>query len=506
MQSEQTHNRQMKQTFWQKLIDQKISNPFVIFCLLVFSLLSSFVVYKFGIIGSVGILVLIVGLPALLATVIYPRFGISVLIFVSFFINYVSEFLPDEVPIGTLLDGITYLLILGFFIKQRKEQNWAYFNNPISYIIILWLAYNLFEALNPVAPAILAWVYTVRTVGFIMLMYFVFVFHIRSVSFIKFLFKLWLTLATIAALSAFQQENFGFFGFEKRYLYADPLRVSLLFIEGHMRKFAIFSDPVTFSYNMVVAALLCIALIMGNHSLRKKTVLGFMAAFFLFVMLYSGTRAAYVLVPASLLMLAVLNFNKRVLIFSLIAGFILGVLIVMPTYNPLIKRFQSAFRPSDDPSYNVRAENQKRIKPYILSHPIGGGLGSVGVWGRRFAPNSELSKFPPDSGYVRVAVEMGWIGLILFCTLMFIVLYNGINYYYRIKNPELKNYCMAMILVIFAFNVGNFPQQALVQYPSNIMFYLAVAIIVACMRLDSDEQAKALAKPQINEEKLQKWS
>jgi hypothetical protein len=506
MQSEQTHNRQMKQTFWQKLIDQKISNPFVIFCLLVFSLLSSFVVYKFGIIGSVGILVLIVGLPALLATVIYPRFGISVLIFVSFFINYVSEFLPDEVPIGTLLDGITYLLILGFFIKQRKEQNWAYFNNPISYIIILWLAYNLFEAFNPVAPAILAWVYTVRTVGFIMLMYFVFVFHIRSVSFIKFLFKLWLALAAIAALSAFQQENFGFFGFEKRYLYADPLRVSLLFIEGHMRKFAIFSDPVTFSYNMVVAALLCIALIMGNHSLRKKIALGFMAAFFLFVMLYSGTRAAYVLVPASLLMLAVLNFNKRVLIFSLIAGFILGVLIVMPTYNPLIKRFQSAFRPSDDPSYNVRAENQKRIKPYILSHPIGGGLGSVGVWGRRFAPNSELSKFPPDSGYVRVAVEMGWIGLILFCTLMFIVLYNGINYYYRIKNPELKNYCMAMILVIFAFNVGNFPQQALVQYPSNIMFYLAIAIIVACMRLDSDEQAKALAKPQINEEKLQKWS
>jgi hypothetical protein len=395
MQSEQTHNRQMKQTFWQKLIDQKISNPFVIFCLLVFSLLSSFVVYKFGIIGSVGILVLIVGLPALLATVIYPRFGISVLIFVSFFINYVSEFLPDEVPIGTLLDGITYLLILGFFIKQRKEQNWAYFNNPISYIIILWLAYNLFEALNPVAPAILAWVYTVRTVGFIMLMYFVFVFHIRSVSFIKFLFKLWLTLATIAALSAFQQENFGFFGFEKRYLYADPLRVSLLFIEGHMRKFAIFSDPVTFSYNMVVAALLCIALIMGNHSLRKKTVLGFMAAFFLFVMLYSGTRAAYVLVPASLLMLAVLNFNKRVLIFSLIAGFILGVLIVMPTYNPLIKRFQSAFRPSDDPSYNVRAENQKRIKPYILSHPIGGGLGSVGVWGKAVCTQFRVVKIPP---------------------------------------------------------------------------------------------------------------
>src|ERR1700754_1418685 len=256
MQRDQTGNREIKQTFWQKLIDQKFSNPFVPFSLLVFSLFSSFVVYKFGIIGSVGILVLIIGLPALLATVIYPKFGITVLILASFFINYVSEFLPDEVPIGTLLDGITYLLILGFFIKQRKEQDWTYFKNPISYVIILWMAYNLFEVLNPVAPAILAWVYTVRTVGFIMLMYFVFVFHIRSVSFLKFLFKLWLALATVAAVSAFQQENFGFFGFEKKYLYADPLRVSLLFIEGHMRKFAIFSDPVTFSYNMVMASLL----------------------------------------------------------------------------------------------------------------------------------------------------------------------------------------------------------------------------------------------------------
>jgi O-antigen ligase len=205
-------------------------------------------------------------------------------------------------------------------------------------------------------------------------------------------------------------------------------------------------------------------------------------------------------------MMAVLNFNKKILMFSLIAGFMLGALIVAPTSNPLIKRFQSAFRPSNDPSYNVRAENQKRIKPYILAHPIGGGLGSVGIWGRRFAPNSMLAKFPPDSGYVRVAVEMGWIGLILFCTLVFIVLYNGINFFYLIKNPELKTYCMAMILIIFALNVGNFPQQALVQYPSNILFYLAIAILVVCKRLDNEEQQKAHTKMPKQERIKLKWN
>jgi O-antigen ligase len=176
----------------------------------------------------------------------------------------------------------------------------------------------------------------------------------------------------------------------------------------------------------------------------------------------------------------------------LAAGFLLAIVIVMPTSNPFIKRFQTAFSPSDDASFNVRAENQKRIQPYIQTHPIGGGLGSVGIWGRRFAPNSFLAKFPPDSGYVRVAVEMGWVGLLLFSTLMFVILYVGINNYYLIKNPELKTYCLAMVLVIFVFNIGNYPQQALVQYPSNILFYLACALLNVTMRLDKEER-KALA-------------
>jgi O-antigen ligase len=220
----------------------------------------------------------------------------------------------------------------------------------------------------------------------------------------------------------------------------------------------------------------------------KKVILGCMIPFFFLVMLYSGTRGAFVLPPAALAMLAVINFNKRILIFVVGAGIILVGLIFMPTSNQFIKRFQTAFRPSDDASFNVRAENQKRIKPYILSHPIGGGLGSVGIWGRRFAPNSFLAKFPPDSGYVRVAVEMGYIGLLLFCVLMFVILKTGINNYYLIKNPELKTYCLAMVLIIFVFNIGNYPQQALVQYPSNILFYLACALLSVTLRLDRQER------------------
>ena len=488
MRIEPTGNTEIKQGFWKNLLIQKFSHPFALLFLLIISLFISFLTYKLGLIGVGAVLAITIGLPIVFSITVYPEFGICALITGAFFINYVAEFLPEGVPIGTLMDVITYLLILGFFIKQRTEKNWTYFKNPISYMILVWLTYNMLEFVNPSAESRLAWIYTVRTIGFIMLMYFVFVYQIRTIKFIKTLLKLWLFLDILAGISAFQQENFGFFSFERRFFYSVPIRVGLFFINGHMRKFAIFSDPVTFSYNMVIGALLCIALIMGNLPVKRKILLGFIAAFFLYVMLYSGTRAAYVLVPGALSMLAVLNFNKRVLFFTLVAGGLLGILIVMPTSNPLIKRFQTAFNPSDDASYNVRAENQRKIKPFILSHPIGGGLGSVGVWGRRFSPNSMLAKFPPDSGYVRVAVEMGWIGLLLFCTFFFIALKTGINFYFSIKNPELKNYSLAMLLILFALNIGNFPQQAIVQYPSNILFYLAISIIVVSKRLDNQEQ------------------
>jgi O-antigen ligase len=482
-------------TFWKSIVIHKFSKPAVLIFVLLASLAAAFYVAHGGLISAFIVLVVIVGLPAIYATVAFPKFGIIILISVAFIINGVSRVAPDNAPIGIAMDGLTYLLILGFFIKQQKEGKALsyYFKNEISYFILGWLVYNLLEAINPIADSRLAWLYTVRTVAFLMLLYYIFVFHIRSKDYIKTLFKVWLIFDLLAAMSAFQQEKFGFFGFEQRWLAANPLEVSFLFINGHMRKFGIFSDPVVFAYNMVTGSLLCLAFIVSNIKTYKKVILIFLMGFFLMVMLYSGTRAAFALLPVALIMLAILKFNKRILISVIIAGLLLLGLINMPTSNASLYRFQSAFKPTKDASFNVRVENQRRIKPYILAHPIGGGLGSVGIWGQRFSPNSYLSKFPPDSGYVRVAVEMGWIGLILYCVLNFVILYKGIYYYYIIKDPQLKTFCLAMVLVIFAFDCGNYLQQATVQYPSNILFFLAIAILNVSMRLDLEKR-----QPQLN--------
>ena len=74
--------------------------------------------------------------------------------------------------------------------------------------------------------------------------------------------------------------------------------------------------------------------------------------------------------------------------------------------------------------------------------------------------------------------------------MMFVILRTGINHYFRLRHPLLKSFCLAMLMVVFALNIGNIPQEALVQFPLNIYFYLAVAIIVILPRLEDEMRSR----------------
>jgi len=457
-------------------------SAFAVAAMLLAAIVFPLLIAKAGYMAGVLLLLFIIGIPFLYGVVVYPEIGILTLLVSAYLVMWVIR-IGVNFPLGTLMDGLQLLLIIGFFIKQKQHPDWHFIKTPISLIILIWIGYNLLELINPAAASRMAWLYTIRSVAAVTLTYFVFVYQIKTISFVRLAIKVWLGLSLFAAVYGYKQEHYGFFAFEQAQL-DNPLMISLLFINGVWRKFSIFSDPVSFSYNMVISSVLCICLMTGTFKTWKKVVMLFLALFFLLNMLYSGTRGAYVLFPAALVLIAVIKFSRKVLIISMITGIMIGVMIFLPTGNGTLLRFQSAFKPGNDASYNVRAINQKRIQPYIWSHPIGGGLGATGVWGNRFAPGSFLAGFPPDSGYVRVAVELGWIGLLLICSMMFIILKTGINNYFKIKNPELKAYCLAATVVVFVLNIGNFPQEAIVQFPSNILFYFATALISISFKLD----------------------
>lgn len=476
----QTISDRLKQLF---LID-KLNTKGGLALLFMVCLLMVGAIYKMGIIGAFLLPAAFIGVMVVYSIIAYPQVGILIYFTMAYLLMWFLK-LGVNFPLGTLMDGMLGLFTISLFANQKAKKDWSIFKGPITVVIFMWLSFNILEAVNPIAESQMAWVYTVRTVAVIMMMYFIFAYYLNTKQFIRIVFVLWMTLAAFAAAYGCKQEYLGFFPFELNYLHSDPGIELLLFINGVWRKFSIFSDPVAFSYNMVTASLMAIAMLTFVKTWWKRIVLYGLVAFFCLAMLSSGTRGAYVLIPAGMLMLTVLKFNKTMLLI-LIAGIVLMVtLIFIPTSNQTLYRFQSAFKPSDDASFNLRKMNQKKIQPYIQQHPIGGGLGSTGEWGKKFAPWSYLASFPPDSGYVRVAVEMGWLGLLIFCTFVFTVLRVGILNYYSIRDPELKAYCLGAVLVIFALNVGNYPQEALVQYPSNAIFYLTMALITATKRLDT---------------------
>jgi putative inorganic carbon (HCO3(-)) transporter len=423
-------------------------------------------------------------IPFIYGIIFYPKFGIIVLLVMAYILWLVAPYIP--IPIGTLMDGIQALLIIGLLIKLKFFGGSEIFKNPITTVLLIWIIYNFLEVGNPTATSRLSWVFTIRTVGTVGLTYYTFMYNIRTIKFIRVIIVLWLVLSIAGALYAFKQEYLGFTASEEAYLHSDPAIENLLFIAGHWRKFSFFSDPVVFAYNMIMPSILCICLIAGKIKIWKKVALFLLIIFFFVAMIFSGTRGAMVLLPVAFLFFAILRYNKQVLAVVIVAAMGFYVLIKIPTSNVNLVRFQTAFNPSHDDSYTTRSINQKRIQPFILTHPLGGGLGSTGTWGQRFSPGTMLADFPPDSGYIRVAVEEGWIGLLIFCIMMFVFIKKGVDNYYKIQNPELKTYCLTMTLVVFTYNFANFPQEALVQFPSNIFFYLEVALINITYQIDQE--------------------
>ncbi len=487
-------NKGFLQTLKRLVFIEKLYNTTGIALLAIVGIIMAVGIAFYGVSFGIMLILLITIPPVVYCIVVYPKFGIIMLLVMAYLLFVIAQ-LGIDGPIGTLMDALQVLLVLGVLINVKKDNNdWSIFKSPITTVIFIWLGYNLLEFGNPAASSRLAWIYTIRSVAIVALSYFVFMYNIRSVKYIRVLFVLLGVLSFIGAAYGFKQEYIGFNQHEQDYLNSPDI-ASLLFIDGHWRKFSIFSDPVAFAYNMVMPSIFIICMLTMRIKLWQKIALGVLALFFLDAMLFSGTRGANVLIPGALFLFAILKYNRKILIGTGVAALFILFLINVPTSNPNLRRFQTAFKPNNDDSYNLRKMNQKRIQPYILTHPLGGGLGATGEWGKRFAPGSYLASFPPDSGYIRVAVEQGWIGLILFCTFMFVILKTGINNYYLIENEELKTYCLAMTLIIFAYNLANFPQEALVQFPSNILFYLEAALINITLRLDislKEKAAKAL--------------
>jgi putative inorganic carbon (hco3(-)) transporter len=482
-----TAKKTVKNWLKHQFFGQKLNNPMGFLLLTTLGLVFGSLVPLLGIPVSSTIVLGVVMIPVLVACVFYHQFGIAFTLIVAFSIQFLGKI--KDAPFGTSLDGLLLLMIFGILVGQNLKKDWSFAKDPLSNWLLIWVFFNLFQVLNPSAESKMAWVFTVRSLAILNLLYFIACYAFNSFKRIKWMLDFMIGLAVLVALYGLKQEFFGFSNAENAWIYADAERFQLFFQWGHMRTFSLFNDAMTFGIMMAYMGVFCLIYATAPMESYKKGLLILAALLMFWSSLYTGTRTCFVLIPLGLLFYTLMTFNRQALILTGVC-LILGTSLMMKsTSNPIIYRMQSAFNPQEDASVQIRFYNQQRIRPHIYSHPIGFGLGSTGLWARKFTPHSFLAGFAHDSYYVRLAVEEGWLGLLLYMAFLFVALKRALYFYLRVHDPLIKTFYLCLMTALFMLAIANYPQEAIVQLPTSLVVYIFFAAIVRLKDFDTHYQS-----------------
>jgi O-antigen ligase len=252
-----------------------------------------------------------------------------------------------------------------------------------------------------------------------------------------------------------------------------------IYFGGQIRKFSTVSSATAFGMDMAGAAVIFIILGLNEARKRRRWLYLLGSIPMILGMTYSGTRTSTIMLLAGLGVYILLHMDKKqTRIYAGLALFLLIVIIKMPYGNATLNRFRSSFDGKKDDSYLVREINRKHIQPYILSHPIGGGLGTTNNAGMKWNPGHELAGFQTDNGHLRTALEMGWIGMLITLILLFVSMKCGVHEFFRTKDPWQKGVIAACTGCIFAFTLGDLAQEGLGEFTNIAIFYPAIAILI----------------------------
>lgn len=451
----------------------KLNSPLVVFLIvLIFSGLLSLIIAITSVEIGIAFLLMIVGAPFLILSIVNSRIGLILIIIMSCIIFTVIRIKPN-IPFGLLMDSVVLATLLGVLYKvfTNKSDPQGFFNSRVNIVYVVWVAYQLFQVFNPNLGNVGGWIAGLRPLMIGVCFYVITYYTLQGLSFIKIFTKVWLGLALFIALYALKQEYFGLADWELSWINSNPKVLGLSTVGGRFRRWSILADVSSFGMFMAFSSIACFILLLGPFKTVTKMVLGISGTIMIYSMVFSFTRTAYAMVPIGLALYFLLNLNNRkTLVFAIICFTAFITLMFGPFYSGPINRIRSTFQPSQDASYNVRDLNRARIQPYIQSNPFGGGTNTTGVPGETFNPGHALAGFPPDNGYLRIALEYGYVGLFIYLTLFFTTMAVGIKGFYTTKNMTVKVLYSTYLCCFFALSIANFAQVAQGQPPMGLIF------------------------------------
>jgi hypothetical protein len=257
---------------------------------------------------------------------------------------------------------------------------------------------------------------------------------------------------------------------------------------GVIRKFSFLSDVVSFGVLSGSMAVFCLIIAINEPNNKKKRILYIISIIMLLGMSYSGTRTTNIILPAGIGLYIFMSIQNKTTLITLLGSFmVIFFILFAPIHTPTLNRIRSTFD-SKEASLNVRDINRAYIQPYIHAHPIGGGIATSGVDGMRFNSGHPLAGFPADSGFLRVAIEQGWLGLALNIAFFLTILYQGIHYYFIMRIRQYKTFLVAIVCTLFSIIVTQYSQVSIGQFPGAIFFFSCLSLIQRLKEFDFNQR------------------
>lgn len=419
------------------------------------------------------------------------RLGYAIAMGAGFSIFIVSRFFMDIFPVGWIVEVFVYSSFLGLLghCLVNKVSLFQGLKHWITAAFLFYLLFLIWEAFNPQMTSLLGWFNFFRRQLMVFILLVLTCHVINSEKDIKYVLKLWFFFSVLAALYAIVTQHIALPAFENEWVMASKTRQNLYYlVDGFKRKYSLYSDPAAFGMDMAATVLIFVVLYLFEPTTNRKLFYVLLITICLFGAVYSGTRTAYLMIFSGIfLYLLIRGINRNTLLVGFGTAALIFGIIFAPIYNNLfLNRLKSAFYFKQDASLQIRNINREKIQPYIYEYPIGGGVYTSGGQGMEFNPDHFLAGFPPDSGYLRAALETGWIGLLVVLAFHFIILRSGIYAYFQITEQGLKKAVMASTITFFSFVIANYGQEPFGQLPSCFLFCIACAIIIKSLKISNN--------------------
>lgn len=432
---------------------------------------------------ALGIAALPIGLGIVGYGIMKPHFVYLIYAIYSFTFFVIMRYTRTE-QLSALLDALVFYALISIMCTAYRTQVtvWKRAINMLTSSYVIWIGFTLLQFTNPhtnntgINFGLRYWV-----VGTILLYVFLSILS-DSYKALKIGMNLMAIFVIIAFVKLLIQKYIGFDSAERYFLYVQGAKSTHILGSG-IRYFSFFPDAATFGTFMGMASFVYAIASFHTNRLIVTIYYLFLAIISIFGLLLSGTRGALIIPLSGLLLYTLLCKNFKIFFSTVFVGITIFAFFAFTNIgsgNQFIRRARTAFRPSKDASMDIRLVNREKIAEYIARNPMGAGLAnSVPILVLNNEGNYVEDIIPPDSYFVWIWSQTGYIGLIIFlgihCAVLFQCCYNVL---FRVKNRQLQQILAAFTCTVFGVWVSGYTSYSPGQPPINFLTPAMIAFVM----------------------------